>query len=295
MILKLVLWWVGGVWGGLGLCLVLLYVAYELFGTPARSWRERLRDLAVRLPLMLPFLVVCWPFLFAFAFFQIRRDLALERACFGGPVPASSPVTELQWLRGRDAVGLLAGLAVPLSERKRRLIACAVCRRIWDRIDDERSRRAVELAEQLADGAADAAAVREAAGKAGTVAGMLTSQGELEAGAAAKACQDCLSGDAAGAALRASVSRYRQRNRERRAQCEVLREIVGNPFRPLRPRAFAPEVVELARAIHEGDRALFPLLADALDDLGEHDAAEHCRTAKHLRGCHVLDWVMGWR
>ena len=115
------------------------------------------------------------------------------------------------------------------------------------------------------------------------------------AGAAAKACQDCLSADALSAVIRAAVSRYRQRRRERRAQCEVLREIVGNPFRPLRPRHFEPELVELARAIHEGDAALYQLLADALDDLGEHEAASHCRTAKHLRGCHVVDWVLGWR
>ena len=127
------------------------------------------------------------------------------------------------------------------------------------------------------------------------MAGVLTSQGELEAGAAAKARQDCLSADAAAAALRASVSRYRQRRHERRAQCELLREIVGNPFRPLKPRTFAPEIVELAKAIHEGDAALYPLLADALDDVGEHEAATHCRTGKHLRGCHVVDWVIGWR
>jgi hypothetical protein len=291
----LVLWWVGGIWLGVGLCLVLLYVGYELFGTPARAWRERLRDLAVHLPIVLPIAVLGWPFLFVFAYFQVRRDLTLEQACFSGALHDGAPVTEMQWQRGRDAVRLLTGLCVPLSERKRRLLACAFCRRIWDRLDDERSREAVEVAERLADGLAGADEVRSSSGKAATAAGVLTSQGELEAAAAAKACQDCLSADAASAALRASVSRYRRRRRERREQCELLREIVGNPFRPLRPRRFDAELVELARAIHEGEQGLYPLLADALDDLGEYEAAEHCRRAGHWRGCHVIDWVLGWR
>jgi hypothetical protein len=29
-----------------------------------------------------------------------------------------------------------------------------------------------------------------------------------------------------------------------------------------------------------------------LDDLGEGQAAEHCREATHARGCHILDCVL---
>jgi hypothetical protein len=49
----------------------------------------------------------------------------------------------------------------------------------------------------------------------------------------------------------------------------------------------------LARAINEGDHSLYPLLADALDDLGEPDAAGHCRQGEHVKGCHIVDWVLG--
>jgi hypothetical protein len=294
MTLRSFAWWSGGVWGGIGLTLLLLYVAAELFGAPQRSWRQRIIDVLVHLPLVLPIALFGWPFLLVVAFFQIRRDLILERACYGGTLSASRPTSERHWLHGRDATRLLVGLASEISPRKQRLFACACCRRIWDRLGDERSRTAVEVAERFADGEASQDEADDAGSEAGQVAGMLMSQGELEAGAAARACQDCLSGDALGAAIRTSVSAFRKRHRERRAQCDILREIVGNPFHPLRPRYFPPEVVELARACHDGDHALYPLLADALDELGEPAAAEHCRQAGHLRGCHVVTWVLGW-
>jgi hypothetical protein len=39
----------------------------------------------------------------------------------------------------------------------------------------------------------------------------------------------------------------------------------------------------------------FLILADALDDLGEREATEHCRRGGHVKGCHVLDWIAGRR
>jgi hypothetical protein len=78
-----------------------------------------------------------------------------------------------------------------------------------------------------------------------------------------------------------------------------LRDIVGNPFRPV---AFAPAwrteaVVALARGMYEGrDFAPMPVLADALDDAGcDHpDILAHCRTpGLHVRGCWVVDLVLG--
>jgi hypothetical protein len=80
---------------------------------------------------------------------------------------------------------------------------------------------------------------------------------------------------------------------EHRAQCDLVREIFGNPFRPLPLRSFSAHVRGLAQAWYEGDALLLPLLADALADLGEQAAAEHLRQGNHVKGCHVVDWARG--
>ncbi len=79
----------------------------------------------------------------------------------------------------------------------------------------------------------------------------------------------------------------------------LLRDIFGNPFRPVAfDSAWHTEtVVGLARGIYE-DRAFerMPILADALQDAGcEHpDILAHCREpGVHVRGCWVVDLLLG--
>jgi hypothetical protein len=85
--------------------------------------------------------------------------------------------------------------------------------------------------------------------------------------------------------------------------CDLLRDVVGNPFRP-RP-AHDPAwlavnggiVRRLATNAYE-DRTFseFPILADALEDAGCADAAllEHLHgPGPHVRGCWALDVVLG--
>jgi hypothetical protein len=79
----------------------------------------------------------------------------------------------------------------------------------------------------------------------------------------------------------------------------VLRELFGNPFRPvpINPAWQTPQVVDLAQAIYD-DRSTnkMPILADALKDAGcnNADILAHCRgSGPHVKGCWVLDHLLG--
>jgi hypothetical protein len=83
------------------------------------------------------------------------------------------------------------------------------------------------------------------------------------------------------------------------ALCENLRDIVGNPFRPV---SVAPEwrsatVIALAEGIL-AERAFerLPILADALEDAACSDAelVAHCREPRvHVLGCWAVDALLG--
>lgn len=79
-----------------------------------------------------------------------------------------------------------------------------------------------------------------------------------------------------------------------------LREIFGNPFRPItvNPSWLTSNVIALASGIYE-EKAFdrMPILADALQDAGcdNTDILDHCRdpNAVHVRGCWVVDHLLG--
>jgi hypothetical protein len=77
----------------------------------------------------------------------------------------------------------------------------------------------------------------------------------------------------------------------------ALHCIFGNPFRPLQPRSFSAHVPGLAASIYAAfpaaSRDSYAILADALEDMVEDDAATHCRQERHAKGCHVIDWILG--
>jgi hypothetical protein len=89
---------------------------------------------------------------------------------------------------------------------------------------------------------------------------------------------------------------------EARLQCELLREIFGNPFRPVHVepsvlRAEHGALRHLAQAIYDERRFHdLPTLADALERMGsaDSDLLAHCRQlGEHVRGCWAVDAVLG--
>jgi hypothetical protein len=105
----------------------------------------------------------------------------------------------------------------------------------------------------------------------------------------------------AGFKARRDCSRHDAKDLSRAAACQtsLLREILGDPYRPavIPPCWLTPQAVALAQAAYE-ERAFnrLPILADALEEAGCQDAAvlAHCRQpGGHVRGCWVLDALLG--
>ncbi len=86
---------------------------------------------------------------------------------------------------------------------------------------------------------------------------------------------------------------------ETRAQSDILRDIVGNPFRPsiFSPLWRTDTAMTLAARMYEArDFSAMPILADALQDAGcaDENILSHCRgPGPHVRGCWVVDLVLG--
>jgi hypothetical protein len=84
-----------------------------------------------------------------------------------------------------------------------------------------------------------------------------------------------------------------------RAHCDWIRDLCGNPFRPVVfDRVWRTSTATaLAAAIYE-ERAFdrMPILADALEETGcdNRDILNHCRhDGVHVKGCWVVDRVLG--
>lgn len=145
-------------------------------------------------------------------------------------------MTEADWLASTDPEAMLQLLRGRCPGRELRLFACACCRRIWHLLTDERSRNAVETSERYAAGAADAEELRLARAAAKDV--LRAPHGvNIQAARAAvrAAAQDALN-DADSSfwyAVRVGTraARAAVRQGEDAAQADLLRQIVGNPFR----------------------------------------------------------------
>ena len=228
-------------------------------------------------------------------------------------------MTESEWLACADPKSMLEFLCGKASDRRLRLFACECCRRIWQLFPEQRCRRAVKIAEAFAEGKGGIRLLRrvESVGeyyydhrvdvpeeRLGYHAGGAIFQLGQER-LAADMVADATSGGVACSTLDAGGDRSAAdaaKHGESTAQCHLLRDIFGNPFRPVSadPAWLSWKdgtIPRLAQAIYDGrafDR--LPLLANALEEAGcdNADILNHLRgPGQHVRGCWSLDLILG--
>lgn len=220
-------------------------------------------------------------------------------------------MTEQEWLRSNDPDPLWRHLEVPDPPpsmlRQSRLLACAMARLAWH-VHDEQGRQIIAAMERYADG-------RESLEGFSALMGDYWDRVENEVDERLQAAGNCVLGLETALhenyPLRFAVTQGRlalaacQRSDDvwRSGQlpqiCETMRDIFGNPFRPVRLdlRWRTSTVIDLARGIYD-ERAFerLPILADALQDAGcdEEAIIRHCRSdGPHVRGCWVVDLLLG--
>jgi hypothetical protein len=213
-------------------------------------------------------------------------------------------MTEVEWLSCTEPEPMLEHLRGKTSARKMRLFACGCARLLWPELTDVRSRLAVQVAERYADGEATAEELRTAyeAAPGGQPALNVATSAAVSDAIFSPAYVAHHFQAAAAAKVRKAVARTARA--AGRPLCQLLRELVGNPFRPT---ACDPAwlrwddgiVVKFAEVIYEGRRwDELPMLADALEEAGVDDrgALDHLRgPGSHARGCHVVDALLGRR
>jgi hypothetical protein len=206
-------------------------------------------------------------------------------------------MTEQAWLTCTDPQAMLKFLRGKVADRKLRLFAVACCRRIWSLLVEEWSRQAVEMADKYADGMCSGEQLEEAGKRAGWAAAWAGQGCAAEAAAWAAAGK----GEVGWAEIMAAHAGWAETPDDSRRpfHCELLRDIIGNPFCSVTVDSswLNPSVVKLAQSIYD-DRAFdrLPSLADALETVRCNNAEvlAHCRRpAQHVRGCWVVDLIVG--
>ena len=221
-------------------------------------------------------------------------------------------MNEMEWLTCVDPGPMINSPLSQKSDRKLHLFACACCRKFWDALSGWQA--AVIVAERFADSLATLEELEEAG---------LPPSHEAPTGLDYLLDPDAINaayGVANGLATWAELQEQQRIRSERRAdygpeevraageragqavrreQADLLRDIVGNPFRPVNPDPvwLTPKAVRLAQTIYD-DRAFdrMSVLADALEEAGctNPDILAHCRSeGEHARGCWVVDALLG--
>lgn len=223
---------------------------------------------------------------------------------------------------GAGRTRLRGYLKTQAIERKLRLFIVACCRRLEPLISDARSRGAIELAEQFADDAIDEATLAASHQQAAAAYAALRATSDVAAYCAACPPVEATRAFTRGgdgfhscvyaadtAAMAPAFEGVDGKSlpcfdaattaREKQWQANVIRDLFGNPFRPVAfdPSWNAADVVKLAGEIEQQRRyEHLPQLAKRLQHVGCEceEILDHCRReSPHARGCWLLDGTLG--
>jgi hypothetical protein len=229
-------------------------------------------------------------------------------------------MNEVDWLSGRDPAAMLAYLEDKVSDRKLRLFACACVRRYWHLLRWPVPKEAVALAERYPEGQpieADLEDLRQRA-EMSAMTGPEFDQLAYQAAwatllnPAIEAARQAHEFIRLEAVREAAYEAVPFENEERRnadasavecyAQCDLLRELFGNPFRQVKVDPAWLSIsggagAAILHAIDEDQRfEELPYLGDALLDAGcsDDNLLRHLRQPRgHVRGCWAVDLLMG--
>jgi hypothetical protein len=201
-------------------------------------------------------------------------------------------MAEDDWLSTTNPGAMLTFLVNKTTNRKLRLFACG-CSWLWWKSLGDSHRTILAIGERYADGLASSEEIEHGRRLA------------RQSGPALAAMMLVVIEDIVRAILPAFNHEYDLRVEDRRKYCNLLQEIVGNPFCPLslEPSWQTPTVRALAQAAYDRASSLtgtietdrLSVLADALEDAGCADPVilEHLRgPGPHYRGCFVIDAIL---
>jgi|SRR5579883_459261 len=226
-------------------------------------------------------------------------------------------MTEAEWLACEDPLPMLLFIDDAMTYRRLQLFACACCRLITEWLPDDVSVWAMAAAERSADHGLPltrslldsmketframevlAEGYAQQALTAHDGRDRSTAHRRSDAAAALAAAVNLADGHKT-LVVRCSAACAPDRAAAFRHQAGLLRDIFGNPCRPV---AFSPNwrtdtALSLARQMYDShDFSTMPILADVLQDAGcdNEDILNHCRgEGPHVRGCWVVDLILG--
>jgi hypothetical protein len=228
-------------------------------------------------------------------------------------------MTEEEWLTCEDPASMLNPFEATASNRRKRLLALACCQRLSEFLQVKELQHALAVLDRWIEGASDSEERKQARkaalavvpeqfpASAAWAVQQLLQRGKFSALAVLWRLHYAREDEASARAYRANLSdaaiqqaRAEALWAERREQCHLVREVFGNPFRPV---TFSPSwrtdtAMSLAKQMYESrEFSAMPILADALQDAGcdSDELLNHLRdtTAAHVRGCWALDLVLG--